>query len=52
MNYINDLKINKNNLKNSINNEKKLNIVKENSLESGSFATYFSDFSFNPKNNK
>ncbi len=52
VNYINDLKVNKNNLKNSINNEKKLNIVKENSLESGSFATYFSEFSFNPKKNK
>jgi len=53
VNYINDLQINKNNknnLDNNINNEKLLNIVKENSLESGSFATYFSDFSFKPKN--
>jgi len=50
--YINDIKINKNNIENNINDEKKLNIVKENSLESGSFATYFSDFSFKPKTNK
>ena len=56
INCINELKNDNDNIINDKNNEKKLNIIKENSLESGTFASYITNsnqrFSFRPKKNK